>query len=166
MLGYLAAAGLIHTFNRVGAGIVAGAVFLSSLFLVTRFSFSWAAGFLRARWQALAQPVAARWKAWQEARAAAAAERRRRRAEAMRLRGKTPIILQRTGMSQAPPVVAKPQPSAPAQEAPADEPAAPRIMLAPADEPTVKTSPGPVVRARKAEPESPPRIVGRGSQAY
>ena len=45
MLGYLAAAGLIHTFNRVGAGIVAGAVFLSSLFLVTRFSFSWAAGF-------------------------------------------------------------------------------------------------------------------------
>ena len=47
MLGYLAAAGLIHTFNRVGAGIVAAAVFLSSLFLVTRFSFSWAAGFLR-----------------------------------------------------------------------------------------------------------------------
>jgi len=166
MLGYLAAAGLIHTFNHLGAWIVAGAVFLSSLFLVTRFSFSWAAGFLKARWQALAQPVAARWKAWQEARAAAAAERRRRRAEAMRLRGKSPIIMQRTGMSQAPPVVAKPQPSAPAQEAPADEPAAPRIMLAPADEATVKTSPGPVVRARKAEPESPPRIVGRGSQAY
>ena len=73
MLGYLAAAGLIHTFNGVGAGIVAGAVFLSSLFLVTRFSFSWAAGFSKARWQVLARPVAARWKAWQEARAAAVA---------------------------------------------------------------------------------------------
>ena len=101
MLGYLAAAGLVHTFNQVGAVIVATAVFLSSLFLVTRFSFSWAAGFLKARWQALARPIAARWQAWQEARAAAAAERRRRRAEAMRLRGKPPIITQRVGASQA-----------------------------------------------------------------
>ena len=122
MLGYLAAAGLIHTFNRVGAGIVAGAVFLSSLFLVTRFSFSWAAGFLKARWQALARPVAARWKAWQEARAAAAAERRRRRAERVRRLGKLPVIAQRVGISQATPIVTKPQPSAPPQEAPKPNP--------------------------------------------
>ncbi len=168
MLGYLTAVGLIHTFNQLGAWIVAGAVFLSSLFLVTRFSFSWAAGFLKARWQAVAQPVAARWKAWQEARAAAAAERRRRRAETMRWRGKPPIILQRAGTSQATPVVAKFQPSALAQEAPTAEPAAPRIVPAPAAEAPARTSPGSVVGIRKAEQASAPtpRIVGRGSHAY
>ena len=168
MLGYFAAAGLVHTFNHLGALIVAGAVFLSSLFLVTRFSFSWAAGFVRARWQWIANPVAARWKAWQEARAAAAAERRRRRAEAMRLRGKPPVILQRAGASQATPAVAKPQLSVAAQEASSAEPAGSRD--APAAEALVRTSPGPVVRVRKAEPESEPtplpRIVGRGSHAY
>jgi S-DNA-T family DNA segregation ATPase FtsK/SpoIIIE len=168
LLGYLAAAGLVHTFNRVGAGIVAGAVFLSSLFLVTRFSFSWAAGFLKARWQMLARPVAARWKAWQEARAAAAVERRRRRAEGMRLLGKPPIIAQRAGISRATPMVAKPQPGAPPQPAPATEPAAPRIMTAPAAEAPARTSPGSAVRVRKSEqePAPPPRIAGRGAQAY
>ena len=169
MLGYLAAAGLIHTFNRVGAGIVAGAVFLSSLFLVTRFSFSWAAGFLKARWQALARPVAARWKAWQEARAAAAAERRRRRAERVRRLGKLPVIAQRVGISQATPIVTKPQPSAPPQEAPQTEPAAPRIMPALTVEAPVGSSAGPVLRVRKAEPESARtslKIVGGGSHPY
>jgi len=168
MLGYLAAAGLIHTFNQLGAWIVAGAVFLSSLFLVTRFSFSWAAGFLQARWQALAEPVGARWKAWQEARAVAMAERRRRRAEVMRLRGKPPIIMQREGMSQASPVVNQPQPNAPPQEASAAEPAAPHLMPAPAGEASARISPGSMVRGRKAEQESvpPPRIVGRGPHAY
>jgi S-DNA-T family DNA segregation ATPase FtsK/SpoIIIE len=169
MLGYLAAAGLIHTFNGVGAGIVAGAVFLSSLFLVTRFSFSWAAGFSRARWQVLARPVAARWRAWQEARAAAAAERRRRRAEDVRRLGKPPLIAQRAVITQATPIVTKLQPSAPPQEAPPTDPAAPRIMPALTVEAAVRPSPGSVGRARKAEPESAfpsPRIVGRGLQPY
>jgi S-DNA-T family DNA segregation ATPase FtsK/SpoIIIE len=168
MLGYLAAAGLIHTFNRVGAGIVAGAVFLSSLFLVTRFSFSWAAGFLKARWQMLAQPVAARWRAWQEARAEAAEERRRRRAERMRRLGKPPIITQRVGMSPARPIVTKPQPSPPATPAAKMEAPASHTTPAPAVEVPVKPSPGPLVQARKAEPGSAPspRIAGRGAPAY
>jgi S-DNA-T family DNA segregation ATPase FtsK/SpoIIIE len=168
MLGYLAAAGLTHTFNQLGAWIVAGAVFLSSLFLVTRFSFSWAAGFLKARWQALAQPLAARWKAWQEARAEAVAERRRRRAEAMRLRGKPPIIMQRAGMSQATPVISQPMPSALPQEASTTEPAASRMISAPAAEAAARTLPGSVVAVRKAGQESapPPRIVGRGLHSY
>ena len=165
MLGYLAAAGLVHTFNQVGAGIVAGAVLLTSLFLVTRFSFSWVAGFLKARWQALARPVAARWKAWQEAREAAAAERQRRRAEAMRLRGKPPIIAQRVGTSQAGPLFAK---SAPLEQAPTGEPAVPHIVPALTAEAPARPSPGSLPRPRKAEaePAPPPRIVGRGSQAY
>jgi S-DNA-T family DNA segregation ATPase FtsK/SpoIIIE len=168
MLGYLAAAGLVHTFNHVGAGIVAGAVFLSSLFLVTRFSFSWAAAFLKARWQALAQPVAARWKVWQEARAEAAAQRRRRRAEAMRLRGKAPIVMQRAAMSQAASIAAAPRPSTPPQEAATTEPADPLVVPALDAEAPVRTSPGSAVRVRKAEQESAPspKIVGRDSQAY
>jgi S-DNA-T family DNA segregation ATPase FtsK/SpoIIIE len=169
MLGYLAAAGLIHTFNRVGASIVAGAVFLSSLFLVTRFSFSWATGFLRARWQVLARPFATRWKVWQEARAAAAAERRRRQAERTRRLGKLPVIAQRVGASQATPIVTQLQPSAPAQEATPTEPAPPRTMPALTVEAPVGSSPGPLVRVRKAEQESARpslKIAGRGSHPY
>ena len=69
-------------------------------------------GILEARWEVLAQPFAARWKAWQEARAAAAAERRRRQAERARRLGKPPVITQRVATSQAAPIVTKPQPSA------------------------------------------------------
>ena len=169
MLGYLAAAGLIYTFNQVGAGIVAGAVFLSSLFLVTRFSFSWAATFLRTNWQELARPVAAHWQAWQEARAAAAAERRRRRAEAARRLGKPPVVIQRTGTSQATPMVTKPQPSAPPQEAAPAEPTAPRSEPALTVEAAVGASTGPLLRLRKTEPGSgrtAPRIVGCGTHSY
>src|SRR5208283_3544658 len=70
LLGYLAAAALIHTFNRLGASIVAATVFLTSLFLVTKFSFGWAAQALQDRWGRVLTPIKARWAAWQEARAA------------------------------------------------------------------------------------------------
>jgi S-DNA-T family DNA segregation ATPase FtsK/SpoIIIE len=168
MLGYLATAGLVHTFNQVGAGIVAGAVFLSSLFLITRFSFSWAGGFLKARWQALAGPVAARWNAWQEARAEAAAERRRRRIEARRLLGKPPIITQKVGTIQVTHLVTPPALKAPSEEAATTEPAAARIIPASTGEPPVRTPSSAAVRARKAEPEPAPspRIVGREPPAY
>ena len=79
VLGYLAAAGLIHTFNRLGASIVAATLFLTSLFLVTRFSFGAAAEFLQSHWSGVVVPLHARWNAWQEARAAKAAERMRKR---------------------------------------------------------------------------------------
>jgi S-DNA-T family DNA segregation ATPase FtsK/SpoIIIE len=168
MLGYLAAVGLVHTLNQVGAGIVAGAVFLSSLFLITRFSFSWAAGFLKTRWQALARPAAARWNAWQEARAEAAAERRRRRTEAMRLLGKPPIITQKAVTIQATHLVTPPALKAPSEEPAATELAAPRIMPGSTGEAPVRIPSGAAVRARKAEPESAPspRIVGRETPAY
>ena len=167
MLGYLAAAGLVHTFNHLGAGIVAGAVFLSSLFLVTRFSFSWAAAFLKARWLALARPLAARWNAWQEARAEAAEERRRRRAEAMRLRRKPPIIAQKVAITAATPAVPTPPPAAPSPEAETIELAA-GVELAPADEAPVRIIAASLGRARKAEPDSAlsPRIVGHETRAY
>ncbi|MGB9484755.1 MAG: DNA translocase FtsK, partial [Terriglobia bacterium] len=83
--------------------------------------------------------------------------------------GKPPLITQRAVLSQATPIVTKLQPSAPPQEAPPTEPAAPRIMPALTVEASVRSSPGSVGRVRKAEPESAfpsPRIVGRGSQPY
>ena len=63
LLGYLAAAGLIHTFNRLGASIVAATLFLTSLFLVTRFSFGWAAEFVQAHGSRVLNPLRARWSA-------------------------------------------------------------------------------------------------------
>jgi len=156
MLGYLAAAGLVHTFNHLGAAIVAATVFLSSLFLITRFSFSWAATFLKARWLAVARPVAARWQAWQEARTEAAEERRRRRAEAMRLRRKLAVVTQRPVLSQATHLVTPPEPAAPAQQAAVEaavaEPAAPLEV------------PGLDVEIPVTAPS--PKIIGRETPAY
>ena len=89
LLGYLAAAGLIHTFNRLGASIVAATLFLTSLFLVTRFSFGWAAEFLQNRWSRVLTPLKTRWSAWQEARAAKAAARLRKQMERATRDGQT-----------------------------------------------------------------------------
>ncbi len=61
VLGYVLAFGLVRIFNRMGAVIVAGAVFLSSLFLVTRFSFTGAFRFLR-RHLGFVKALVARWK--------------------------------------------------------------------------------------------------------
>ena len=161
LVGYLAAAGLLRTFNRVGGTIVAATVFLSSLFLVTRFSFASAARVLKAGWAALARPLTARWQAWRQARAAAAAERLRRQVERARLVGKPPVVIQK--------VTAKPASSAPSPAPPAGPPpsSVPRIMPALPVEARVKSPPTPLVRAPEEEPAPPPpRIVGRGLHAY
>ena len=163
LLGYLVAVGLTHTLNRVGATIVAATMFLSSLFLVTRFSFSAAAAFLKARWQKLTRPLVDRWEAWQEARAEAAAERRRRQAERLRLLGKAPIIAPRPATRQAPPRLRAPQPETPAVETTP----APFVLLSPAQEPA-SSSPAPLPRAPRSDPQPapPPKITGRGARGY
>jgi S-DNA-T family DNA segregation ATPase FtsK/SpoIIIE len=169
MLGYLAAAGLTHTFNRVGAGIVAGAAFLSSLFLITRFSFSWAAGFSKARWQRVASPVARRWHAWQEARAAAATERRRREAERARRIGKLPVITRRVATIQATPIITAAPSGAPPQEAARTLTVPPHITPALPVQAAAGPSLGPVSRMKKSDEDAAPtspKIVGRGSQTY
>jgi len=173
MLGYLAAAGLVQTFNHVGAGIVAATVFLSSLFLVTRFSFSWAAAFLKARWQSIARPIAARWQKWQEARAEAAEERRRRRAEEMRSRRKPPIVIGKPVLSPATRLVTPPEAVAPPQEAGAAEkavaePAAPHEAPDLEVDIPIAAQAGRTDRGRRGEEETAPlpRIVGRETRAY
>jgi S-DNA-T family DNA segregation ATPase FtsK/SpoIIIE len=157
LVGYLAAAGLIHTFNRVGASIVAATAFLTSLFLVTRFSFGWAVEFLQNRWNGIVTPLKARWSAWQEARAAKATARLRKQMEQQRVTGKPPIPLQRVAARLA-------QPGKPITMPPPTDPAA-----APPEKPETaeKPAPPPVVRMPKPTPPSAvPKIVGRGGQGY
>jgi S-DNA-T family DNA segregation ATPase FtsK/SpoIIIE len=172
MLGYLAAGGLVHTFNHLGAAIVAATVFLSSLFLVTRFSFSWAAAFLKARWQAIARPIVARWQKWQEARAEAAEARRRRRAEEMRSRRKLSIVSQKPVPSPTAHLITPPEPTTPPQEAAeAEETAVEPVVHNEAVDLDVDipvTTADRSARPRKAEAgtAASPKIVGRETPAY
>ena len=157
LLGYLAAAGLIHTFNHVGASIVAVTAFLTSLFLVTRFSFGWAAKFLQTRWSEVLTPLKARWDTWQEARASKAAARMRKQVEQQRVTGKPPVSLQKVAARFAQPgkPITMPPPSVPEAAVPAKVEAA------------EKPAPPPVVRMPKSTPIGDvPRIASRAGQNY
>lgn len=160
LVGYLVAAGLVDTFNRVGASIVAAAVFLSSLFLVTRFSFSAVVGFLKARLSFL-KVLGARWHAWHEARQR---ERLRRQVERARVAGKQPIVVQRVAAKTA---------SAPATAAENPQQLQPIPVASaspePRDAPGAKSFAAGMARARVLDKDSAtpqPKIVGRGTQAY
>ena len=160
LLGYVLAAGLVHTFNRVGAVIVAGTVLLTSLFLVTRFSFAAATTFLRARFGFLG---AARGR-WMERRKARERERLRKKMERERVQGKEPIATPKVVAKAVAPVKpeAKPRESQPLISLKLNEP-----------EPRVKPAAVPVVQglglegdAAEHPPASPPKIVGRASRTY
>ena len=90
LAGYLVAIGLVHIFNPLGASIVAGALFLSSLFLVTRFSFSAGLTTLQRRFTFVGALVA-RWQAWRQNRRA---ERMRRQIERTKAAGRQPVVEQ------------------------------------------------------------------------
>jgi len=162
LVGYFAAAGLVHTFNPVGGSIVATALLLSSLFLVTRFSFSSAGSFLNSAGNMLARPLASRWAAWQQARAARAAARLKQQVERTRVVGKPPVVIQK-----AAPQPAAPTPSpVPALAEPAERPApsasAPRIMPVPNVQAPIYSSPAAGTRPVKpgSEPAPSPPPIG------
>ena len=115
LVGYLLAAGLMKTFNAAGASIVAGAAFLSSLFLVTKFSFSGSGRFLRVASARAFGPAAQRWSAWREAR-----ERKRtqQRIARERERGKAPVVSRQPGGGKV------------AEDKPASKPVAPAETVA------------------------------------
>ena len=155
LLGFLVAAGLTHIFNRLGASIVAATAFLASLFLVTRFSFGWAAQFLQTHSGRVLTPLQARWAVWQEARAAKAAARQKKQMEEQRATGRRPVLLQKvvarkaqTGqtiaMSPAGPPPAKPEST--------EAPPPPAVVMMPKPTPTTAGT--------------LPKIVGRGTQGY
>ncbi|MGH9450733.1 MAG: DNA translocase FtsK, partial [Terriglobia bacterium] len=99
LVGYLLAAGLVRTLNPVGAMIVAATAFFISLFLITKFSFSWAGGILRSAAAAIFGPAARRWAAWRQARERKRLERRMARERSL---GKEPIVA-RGARGHAPP---------------------------------------------------------------
>jgi len=157
LLGYLAAAGLVHTFNRLGASIVATTFFFTSLFLVTRFSFGWAAEFLQAHSTRLMGPLKKQWSAWREARAAKAAARQRKKVELSRLTGKPPVVFQKVTAKQAPAVQVVSGP-----------PSSPLSSPSPAEPPSAgNPAPPRVVQMPKPSPAGPaPKIVGRAAHGY
>jgi S-DNA-T family DNA segregation ATPase FtsK/SpoIIIE len=155
LAGYLVTAALAHTFNRPGAVIVAVSLFLTSLFLVTRFSFSAAADFLRNRF-AFLRALAARWSAWQEARQR---KRMQRQVERAKVIGKQPVVMQRVGSKAA---------TVPAEKV-AESQAAASSPTPPGGAPALKPSPTPLVRPPMLEEEAvppAPKIIGRGAHAY
>lgn len=92
LIGYLLAAGLVRTFNHVGAIIVAATVFFCSLFLLTKFSFSSAGKYLFSLSSSIFRPLRERWAAWKESR-----ERVRllRKITRERVLGKEPVVNRR-----------------------------------------------------------------------
>ncbi|MGH9354574.1 MAG: DNA translocase FtsK 4TM domain-containing protein, partial [Terriglobia bacterium] len=92
VIGTLVAAGLINVFNATGAMIVAGAAFLSSLFLVTKFSFSGAGRVTRSVSRYAFGPSVRRWSSW---RAARQHKRAQQRAERERERAKEAVVARR-----------------------------------------------------------------------
>jgi S-DNA-T family DNA segregation ATPase FtsK/SpoIIIE len=139
--GYLMAAGLIHILNPVGAWIVAGAIFLASLFLVTRFSFSAAFEFLKMRF-AFMEDVMARWKSWRTVRRR---NRMIRRAEKQKIKEQAagPVVVQQhSDASEA---------TVPETAAPDQTPAGPTLR-----------SPSTLSSLLKSKVPSPPVLHGQG----
>jgi S-DNA-T family DNA segregation ATPase FtsK/SpoIIIE len=104
LAGYLLATALVAGLNPVGAGIVAGAVFLASLFLVTKFSFATVGRFIQSQFAPLAG-LGASWRAWREERERA---RLKKKLETERKTGKPPIQVGRvaTANGKAAPTMA------------------------------------------------------------
>jgi S-DNA-T family DNA segregation ATPase FtsK/SpoIIIE len=90
LVGYLVAIGLVNVLNPLGAAIVAGTLFLSSLFLVTRFFFSAGLSILQRRFGFVGR-LAGRWQDWRERRRS---ERLRRQIERTKAAGRQPVVMQ------------------------------------------------------------------------
>ncbi len=159
LVGFLVAVGLVHIFNTLGAAIISGALFLSSLFLVTRFSFSAAWAMLQRRFTFLSV-MAARWRAWQQERRA---ERMRRKIEQTQAAGRQPVatqqareLLPRAEAKDELPKITGRQPASPpvTKEREAARPETPALF---SDEPEE--------RVQRAAPK-PPRVAGRGHSRY
>ncbi|MGH9404560.1 MAG: DNA translocase FtsK [Terriglobia bacterium] len=115
IIGYFLASGLIGTLNHAGALIVAGAAFVASLFVVTKFSFAWAGRVLGRASRALARPLGKRWSAWRASRERQRVQRRLARERAI---GKVPVVARHASPrgEEKPPVALRMLPHASAAE--------------------------------------------------
>ncbi len=158
LVGYLVAIGLVNVLNPLGAAIVAGTLFLSSLFLVTRFSFSALMAILQRRFAFLGR-LAARWQDWRENRRA---ERLRRQIERTKAAGRQPVVMQearqlspRTDSKDEAPRITSSQPAPPVTKG-----------LGTLSPEIVERTPGkPPAMAEEAVPK-PPKLSGRNRGRY
>ena len=160
LAGYLAAVGLVHVFNPLGGAIIAGALFLSSLFLVTRFSFS--AGFLVLQKRfAFVGALATRWQAWREERRA---ERMRRQIERTKAAGRQPVVMQKARQLSPRAVAKEEPPKITSREPAATDPALGDLDTLKPD--TSGTSPDSPAEETPEVAPKPPKIAGRGRGSY
>jgi len=102
MLGSLISSGLLTGFNSWGANLVAVALFVTAVFMTTRFSFSgahaWAHGprgpIGAVERLGILQKAQTRWRAWREEREQ---RRMRKRVEETRISGRRPVTPQLVG---------------------------------------------------------------------
>ncbi|MBI4164779.1 MAG: DNA translocase FtsK [Acidobacteria bacterium] len=170
LLGYLLTLALVRIFNHVGAIIVAGTLLLTSLFLVTRFSFSATFHFSRDR-ASIFKPLVARWADWRERRRR---EKAKKQVEISRVIGKEPTVIQKvvskaaaTSAAPAPRAISVPPPGGAFTRPHANESNDPTRLRIPLP---------PVARARGLDFDEPaavppatkpaPRIVGRGAHGF
>jgi DNA segregation ATPase FtsK/SpoIIIE, S-DNA-T family len=162
LAGYLLAAGLVHILNPVGAWIVAVTVFLASLFLVTRFSFSSAFEFLQSR-LAFMNGVVARWSAWREKRRRSRLQRKEEKQKATVV-AKEPLVVQRTAAATALSEVvvnAAPPPPGPSLRSPSTLSSLLKSKL-----PSPPVLRGQGLEDEPAAPPKAPRITGRGAHHF
>ena len=159
LLGYLLTLALVYVFNYAGAVIVAGTLMLTSLFIVTRFSFSATLEFSRER-VGLLKPLISRWDEWQEKRRR---EKAKKKVEISRVIGKQPAEIQK--------VVSRPAPE-PAITGPKTISVAPAAQTFPrpvtpdfGDPTRIKIPLPPVARSRGLDldeaPRQDPHLIGR-----
>jgi DNA segregation ATPase FtsK/SpoIIIE, S-DNA-T family len=162
LAGYWVAAGLVHTFNPLGAAIVAGAVFLSSLFLVTPFSFSWGYGFFQ-RHFGFVKALVARWQAWREERRK---ERLRREVERKKVTGKPPVVMQQARELSPRAESEGGSPQISKRQAPVVQSAGGLATPEPPGADFESVDSAPHAGAQRQAPPKPPKIAGRGPRAY
>ncbi|MGH9454673.1 MAG: DNA translocase FtsK 4TM domain-containing protein, partial [Terriglobia bacterium] len=170
MVGTLIAAGLVSTLNPLGAAIISATIFLTSLFLITKFSFS-AVGKSVGSWgRSTVRPLAERIGEWRESRERG---KMQQRIAHNRAAGKKPIAMP---LSSAKTILA-PQP-APSKGQPQVTEALDDVELSNEvqgeedDGKIAASTPEPAVILSSRESRKPersassPKIVGHGSQSY
>jgi S-DNA-T family DNA segregation ATPase FtsK/SpoIIIE len=155
-VGGIVATWLEHSFNSVGAHVVALAAFVAALFLTTPFSFTATHALLRVPAKKL-DPIGrikARWSAWREKREQ---ERMRKRVEANKVSGRPPVPSQTLGAKDRKIVAEREQDEEPAEDE--EETAVVRKML------QVPEIAEPIVSASGKKSAAEPKIA-RGAAGF
>jgi S-DNA-T family DNA segregation ATPase FtsK/SpoIIIE len=158
LVGYLVAIGLVNLLNTLGATIVAAALFLSSLFLVTRFSFSALLAILQRRFAFVGRLVA-RWQDWRERRRA---ERLRLQIERTKAAGRQPVVMQEARQLSP---RAEPKVEAPRITTTQTAPPVTKGLGTLSPEIVERTPENPPPMAEEAVPK-PPRLSGKNRSRY